>query len=79
MLATLAAVVELRGTKLHIFESLSITFISMEQPSSFGKSVIKSMRTVYHGVPGYSKGYYKPAGFWVCDFALWNSTQYLQY
>ena len=41
--AILAAMVELRGTKLHIFKNLSTTVITVEQPSSSGKSVIKSM------------------------------------
>ena len=43
VVATLAAVVELRGTKLHIFKNLSTTVITVEQPSSSGKSVMKSM------------------------------------
>ena len=41
--ATLAAIVELRGTKLHIFKNLSTTVITVVQPSSSGKSVTKSM------------------------------------
>ena len=41
--ATLAAVVELRGTTLQIFENLSTTVIAVEQPSSSGKSVMKPM------------------------------------
>ena len=43
LIATLAAVVELRGTKLDIFKNLSIIAITVEQPSSSGKSVTKSM------------------------------------
>ena len=42
VVATLAAVVELRGTKLHIFKNLSITIITVEQLWSSGKLVIKS-------------------------------------
>ena len=53
--ATLAAVVELRGIKLHIFKNLSTTVITVEQPSSSGKSVMKSMWTVCHGVSGYER------------------------
>ena len=41
--ATLAAVMELIGMKLHIFKNLSIIVITVEHPSSSGKSVIKSM------------------------------------
>ena len=62
-LTTLAAVVELRGTKLHIFENLSTTVITVDQPSYSGKSVTKSIGTIYHGVSGYGRGLYKPAGF----------------
>ena len=43
VLATLAAVVELRGIKVLIFKNLSITIITVKQPSSSGKSVMKSM------------------------------------
>ena len=41
--AALAIMVELRGTKLHIFENLSTTVITDEQPSSSGKYLMKSM------------------------------------
>ena len=56
VVATLVAVVELRGTKLHIFKNLSTTIITVEQPSSYGKSVIKSMCTIYHWVSGHGRG-----------------------
>ena len=56
VVATLAAMVELRGTKLHIFENLSTTIITVEETSSSDKSVIKSMWTVCHGVFGYGRG-----------------------
>ena len=41
--AILTAVVELRGIKLHVFENLSTTVITVEQPLSSSKSMIKSM------------------------------------
>ena len=41
VVATIAVVVVLRGTKLHTFENLSKTIITIEQPSSSGNSVIK--------------------------------------
>ena len=53
--ATLAAMVKLRGTKLHIFENLSRTVITVEQPSSSGMSVMKSMWTVCYRVSGHGE------------------------
>ena len=43
VVAIIAAVVELRGTKLYILEILSITIITVEQLSSSGKFLMKSM------------------------------------
>ena len=56
VVATLAAMVDLRGIKLQIFENLSTTVITVEKPLSSGKSMTKSMSTVYHGVSGYGRG-----------------------
>ena len=43
VVAILAAVVVLRGIKLHTFENLSTTVTTVEQPSSSGKSMTKSL------------------------------------
>ena len=43
VVATLVAVVELSGTKLHIFENLFTVVITVEQPSFSSKSMTKPM------------------------------------
>ena len=56
VVATLAAVVELRRAKLHIFENLSTTGIIVKYLSSSGKSMMKSMLTVCHGASEHGRG-----------------------
>ena len=54
--ATSTLVVDFRGTKQHIFEKRSTTVMIVVQSSSAGKSVMKSMCMVCHGISGHYKG-----------------------